>query len=98
MLKITVLEDPEIIAIKLEGRLGGPWATELDRTWRGLCPSLGTKRVSVDLCGMTWADQDGKRLLHEIYEKSGAAFVANTPLSKYFAAEAMRVGGMEREN
>ncbi len=29
MLKITVLEEPEVVAIKLEGRLGGPWTTEL---------------------------------------------------------------------
>jgi hypothetical protein len=98
MLKITVLETPETVTIKVEGRLGGPWVTELDRTWRGLAISLDSREISVDVHEMTWADGDGKRLLREIYEKSGAAFVGNTPLSKYFAAEAMGVGEKKREN
>lgn len=96
MLKITVLETPETVTIKLEGRLGGPWVTELDRTWRVLASSLDSKGVCIDLCDMTWADADGKHLLREIYEKSRAAFVSNTPLSRYFAAEAMGVGEKER--
>jgi hypothetical protein len=89
MLKITVLERPEIVAIKLEGRLGGPWTTELDRTWKTLASSLGSRRLSLDLCDMTYADIEGQRLLRKIFECSEAAFVTSTPLSKHFAAEAM---------
>jgi len=96
MLKITVLEKPKAVSIKLEGRLGGPWTTELDRTWKSLTSHLGPRKVSLDLCDMTYADFNGKQLLREIHEESGALFVADNPLSKHFAAEAMSAG--EREN
>jgi hypothetical protein len=92
MLKITVLEKPDLVAIKLDGRLGGPWTTELYRTWRSLASSLGYRKLCLDLCDMTYADTDGQQLLRQIYETSNAAFATSTPLSKYFAAEAMKVG------
>ncbi len=97
MLKITVLEEPEVVAIKLEGRLGGPWTTELARTWKTLVTSLDSRKCSLDLCDVTYVDADGRQLLREIYEQSGAAFVSNTPLSDYFAEEAMRKGAQEDE-
>ena len=96
MLKITVQEEPEAVAIKLDGRLAGPWTAELDRTWKALAVSLGSRKLALDLCDMTYADTGGRQLLREIYESSGAAFVTKTPLSKYFATEAMSAG--EREN
>jgi hypothetical protein len=92
MLKITVLEEPDVVAIKLDGRLGGPWTTELDRTWKTLTPSLGPRKLSLDLCDMTYADSEGQQLLRKIFERGNATFVANTPLSKHFAAEAMSAG------
>ncbi len=96
MLKITVLEKPEAVAIKLEGRLGGPWTIELARTWKALAPSLNSRRCSLDLCDVTYVDTGGRHLLREIYEESRAAFISNTPLSEHFAADAMRAA--EREN
>lgn len=98
MLKISVLEESEAITIKLDGRLGGPWTAELDRTWKALSSSLGSRKLSVDLCDMTYAEKDGRLLLREIYEKSGAVFVTNNPLSNHFAAEAMRTGDEKSEN
>jgi len=35
-------------------------------------------------------DRDAKAMLAEIHKASGAEFLANTPLTKYFAAEARR--------
>ena len=93
MLRITIREDSEVIAIKLDGRLGGPWASELDRTWKILASSLGSRKVSLDLCNMTYADADGRKLLREIHEGSGASFIANNPLSEHFAKEAMLLAG-----
>ena len=68
----------------------GPWASELDRTWRPLAASLGTKKMVVDICGVTYADLDGTRTLADIHRATGAEFVADTPMTKYFAAEAQR--------
>lgn len=98
MLKITVLEEPAVVAIKLEGRLGGAWTTELARTWKLLVPSLNSRKCSFDLCNVTYVDADGRQLLREIYEQSGASFISNTPLSKQFAADAMRIGDQENES
>ncbi len=98
MLKISVLEGPKVVAIKLEGRLGGPWATELARTWKSLLPSLNSRKCSLDLCDVTYVDTDGRQLLREIYAQSGATFVSNTPLSEHFAIEAMNAGEQENES
>ena len=36
-------------------------------------------------------DGDGRRALADIHEATGAKFVADTPMTKYFAAQARRV-------
>ena len=84
------------MTIKLEGRIAGPWVAEFNREWRSLAPSLGSKKLSVDLRGVTFVDGHGRQLLREIYEKTGADIVADTPLTMYFAEEAMR--GKWKEN
>jgi hypothetical protein len=76
--------------LKLEGRVVGPWASELDRVWRPVAASLGDRKMVVDICGVTHADLDGRRTLADIHRVTGAEFVADTPMTKYFAAEAQR--------
>ena len=88
MLKITVEENPEKTRIKVEGRLAGPYVQELDRTWRTIQPGLSTKTLSVDLCGMTGADEAGKQLLAEIYSASHAEFIARSVLTEFYAEQA----------
>jgi hypothetical protein len=78
--------------IKLEGRLSGPWVGELDRTWRSIVPRLAARKVSLDLRAVASVDADGRRLLREIYQKGGAAFLADTPLTRYFVEQATRNG------
>jgi len=95
MLKISVLEAPEVVTIKLDGRLGGLWTRELDRIWRGLALSLNPRTLSVDLCDVTYVDTEGNQLLRKIYNESDVIFVTNTPLSRYFAAEAMCIAKKE---
>jgi len=63
---------------------------ELDRAWRGLATSLGSKKLLVDLCGVTHMDLDGRQLLAHIHKVTGADFLADTPITKYFVAEARR--------
>jgi len=41
MLKTTIERDPGIAALKLEGKLAGPWAHELEPSWRAV-RTLGT--------------------------------------------------------
>jgi len=72
----------------LEGRVVGPWVDVLDRAWRDLISSLGSKKFLVDLRGVTHVDRDGTQVLADIHKTTGAKFVADTPMTKYFAAEA----------
>jgi hypothetical protein len=96
MLRVSVRQDLGAITIKLEGRLAGPWAAEVDRTWVGLAAQVGSRSVSLDLCDMTYADAGGVQSLRAIYEASGARLVTNTPLSEDFAADAMRPGEKDK--
>jgi len=90
MLRITVREDQRTHTIKLEGKIGGPWVEELERTWSALGPSLGSKRLQLDLRDVAFADDKGRELLHRIYRQSHASFLTDSPLTKYFADEAMQ--------
>jgi ABC-type transporter Mla MlaB component len=89
-LRISVQEDPEVIRLRVEGRLAGAYTSELDRAWRSLALALGSKMLCVDLCDVTYMDRAGMQLLAEIHCKTNADLVADTPLTKYFAEEARR--------
>jgi len=76
----------------LEGRVTGPWAKECDRAYRSVASSLGSRKLRIDLRGVTHVDESGKRLLGEIHQRTGADFVADTPMTKYFAQQARGLG------
>jgi hypothetical protein len=89
MLRITVQEDAKEHVIRLEGKIVGPWVEEFARTWHSLELSRGSKKLRLDLRGVAFVDGKGQRLLHEIYEKTHNSFSADSPLTHYFASEAM---------
>jgi hypothetical protein len=74
--------------LKVEGRIVGPWTAELDRTWHSLGPSLGGKKLSIDLREVSYIDREGRGILADIYRQTHAQFEANSPLTEYFAEEA----------
>jgi len=76
--------------MKLEGRVTGPGSSEFDRSWQALEPSLDSRKLVIDLRGVIHMDSDARRLLAEIHRKTGAEFLADTPMTKYFAEEARR--------
>ena len=88
-MRVTI-NDPEgeQVTLKIEGKVSGLHVPELDRAWHDLVPSLGKKRLQVDLCGVTYVDGNGRILLAEIHAQTGAEFMADTALTKYFAQEA----------
>ena len=90
-LRITIQDEaPRSITLKIEGRVTGPKVLELNRAWQDLAASLGSQRLSVDLRGVTFIDSAGRTLLAEIHSKTNADFLADTPMTKYFADEAKR--------
>jgi hypothetical protein len=90
VLKITVEEKAKLVTLKLEGRIAGPWVAEFNRTWHSLAPSLDSKQLSLDLREVTHIDAEGRRLLVEIYGKTGAEFQTDSLLIEFYAQEAMR--------
>jgi len=97
MLKITVAESEGAETIKLEGKIAGPWVEELNRTWHDLTPSLGRKQLELDMRGVGFVDSKGRQLLREIYKETNACFLADSPLTRYFAADAMRQSPKNQE-
>jgi hypothetical protein len=87
MLRITIHESPEELAINLEGRVAGPWAEELGQIWKEAAPRLNSRQVSLDLRNVTWADGDGKRILRKIEQQSGAVLIATTPWARQLVDE-----------
>jgi len=96
VLRITINEEAAKVNLKIEGRIAGPWTEELDRAWRALGPLTG-KKLSVDLCGVSYIDREGREVLAEIYRKTGAQFRSDSPLTEYFAQEA-RTGNSKNGN
>lgn len=80
------------VIMKIEGKISGPNVPALDQAWQELAPSLGQRTLKVDLRGVTHADEVGRTLLAEIHNRTGAEFVADTPLTKYFAEQARHHG------
>lgn len=89
-MKISVHETDDVVVLKIEGRTAKPLVDELNRAWQKLAPSLGSRKLSIDLRGVTFMDMTGRQLLAEIHAKTGAEFLADTPMTKYFAEEAIR--------
>jgi anti-anti-sigma regulatory factor len=89
-LRITLEENGETMIVKLEGRIVGPWAAELDRLWAQTSPSLASRRVSLDLRETTYADAGGIQVLRAIYSQTEAAILTSTPWTQYLAAEVTR--------
>jgi ABC-type transporter Mla MlaB component len=97
MLRITIHDAASTQTIQVEGKIAGPWREEFDRVWRELEPSLGSKKLQLDLRGVGFVDALGRQLLREIYQRTKASFLANSPLTQYFAEDAMRYPPSDEE-
>ena len=90
-MRITVDQDSDLVTttLRLAGRLADAWVFECSRAWQALAPNLSSRQLCVDLRDVTFVDQSGAQLLAEIYQKHHAQFLANTPLTKYYAEQAV---------
>lgn len=73
------------VIMKIEGKIAGPNVPALNQAWQDLQLSLGQRKLLVDLRGVTHVDGTGRDLLAEIQQTTSAGFLADTPLTKYFA-------------
>jgi hypothetical protein len=84
-MKVSIYDDVTMATLTVEGRVVGPWATELGRTWHDLWTSIKPKPLRLDIRGVIFADQKGSRILREIVRVTGAEIVADSPLTQHFA-------------
>jgi len=76
--------------MKLEGKMVGLWVAECKRAWLSLESSLCSKKLALDLCGVTYVDESGLKLMREIYLATRARMITNSPLTEHFAEQAMQ--------
>jgi anti-anti-sigma regulatory factor len=88
-MRVTIQEsDERRVTLKIEGNVTGIQVPELTRAWLGLAASLGQRKLEVDIRDLTHIDAAGRNVLADIYSATRAKFLADTPLTKYFAAGA----------
>lgn len=87
VLRISTHEHPKGLTLKIEGKVIGEWAAELEWFWESFHPVLGAKKLWLDICGVMFMDYRGKRILHRIFTATGAEILADSPLTRQFAEE-----------
>lgn len=86
MLRVTVHKDDETITLQLEGRLAGPAVMEAERCWQVTCAENPGRVPRIDLRGVTYFDQEGKRLLKRVFQQ-GASFLSSGCLTRAYVEE-----------
>ena len=74
MLRITILETPSEQKWVLQGRLIGPWASELKASWKGHDDANGRARI-VDLREVTFIDASGEKVLMRMMQDNAQFIV-----------------------
>ena len=86
MLRITADEKPRVLTFRLEGRLEGAWAAELEKCWRGMAAMEVRPALRVDLTGVTFVDAAGKAQLADLH-RQGAEFIAGDCVTRALVTE-----------
>lgn len=91
MLRITIEETVEALEIKLEGRVTGPWVAELSRVWVETAPRLASRKLVLDVSGVTYADAGGTYVLGQIYSQTKAELIAGSLWTQSLADQLTRL-------
>jgi hypothetical protein len=92
VLRISIEENSSPLLVRLEGRLVGPWVSELQR----LCDEQNAGRSSVvmtiDLCGVTGMDAKGRLVLDDLLHR-GATLLCSDVMNRYLVDQMTQPGG-----
>ena len=95
MLKMTIMETATDRRWIVQGRLVGPWVSELRTTWKRAHRSQDKRACIIDLNDVTFIDKSGERLLRAI-SKKGAQFIASGMYTKHVLEKAKAIDGAMR--
>jgi hypothetical protein len=82
MLKISILDTPSQRRLLIEGKLIGPWATELASVWRRATADLNGRALIIDVKEVTAIAEDGENVLLELM-REGASFRSRGVFTKH---------------
>ena len=86
MLRITVLETTEALTFRVEGKLVGQWAEELEQAWKEAAAIRGHRAPIVDLSETLFVDEQGRRVLAKLF-REGAFFRTADPMTESIVSE-----------
>lgn len=92
MLKITILDSASELRFRLEGKLSGPWVSELRQCWQTASSTTAGRSTVADLREVDFVDSDGQHLLADMH-RAGVRLHAVTPLIRTLVDEACRSHG-----
>jgi anti-anti-sigma regulatory factor len=81
MLKITLLDSADECRFRLEGKLSGPWVTELRQCWNTASSTTHGRRTVMDLREVDFVDPAGEVLLGDMSQQ-GVDLQASTPFMR----------------
>jgi anti-anti-sigma regulatory factor len=85
MLRITLVPGSEPSTLKVEGKLSGPWVTELERSWSEIS-RRETPRPVVDLSDVTFVSAEGKKLLKFMFQQ-GAHLQSRSLMTQFILSQ-----------
>jgi outer membrane protein len=97
MMKATQLQQGEQTTIKVEGRLAGPWVSELEQSWLEASAVHGPGAVLVELAGVSFVDEAGRQLLAKM-SQAGTQLTAVGCLARAIVEEVAGRPGRKRGN
>jgi hypothetical protein len=74
MLRVSIDRDGSLITFKLEGKVAGEWVDELERAWLAADRSM---LIKVDLTGVTFVDEEGKKLLGRMVAQGSSLYATD---------------------
>ena len=86
MLRIYIHDEVPMTSFVLEGKLVGPWVTELEKCWETALAANCSRGILVDLADVTFMDSKGKALLARMRRK-GVKLLSNGVLINAIVAE-----------
>ena len=86
MLRITFEDNPEAVTFRVEGRLVGAWAGELEQCWDSAAPVRRNRAAIIDLTRTLFIDQEGRRVLTKLFGE-GACFRTASPMTESIVSE-----------
>lgn len=63
VLRITIQRPSDVVLLKLEGSVKGPWVDELRKAWLTSAKMAGGEPMSIDLDAVSFIDTRGRDLL-----------------------------------